>query len=128
MRVRVLLAAGVLLPGAALVSVSAAQPTSPPPYSGYATGTVVHVDAGQSGTTQLTNAELGFAGATVATDGTGSVTQGAALSKPGLVVNEMGQVVQPKLPVAGQPKLAGDLSFGRGSGLEVGLITTIPSS
>lgn len=127
MRVRLLLTAAALLPAVALVSNSSAQ-TPPPAYSGYATGTVVHVDAGQSGTTQLTNAELGFAGATVASTGTGGVTQGAALSKAGLVVNEMGQVVQPQLPVAADPKLHGDRSYGRGSGLEVGIGTTIPSA
>src|SRR5947199_4543848 len=123
MRVRLLLAAATLLPAVALVPHSSAQPPPPAAYSGYATGTVVHVDAGQSGTTQLTNAELGFAGATVASTGTGGVTQGAALSKAGLVVNEMGQVVQPKLPISGNAKANGDRSYGRGSGLELGVLT-----
>ena len=44
-----------------------------------------------------------------------------------MVVNEMGQVVQPKLPVTTDPKLHGDRSYGRGSGLELGIGTTIPS-
>lgn len=126
LRVRAILTVTSLLPAVAFLPHGQAQ-TAVPTYSGYATGTVVHVDAGQSGTTQLTNAEIGFAGATVASHGTGGVTQGAGLSKAGLVVNEMGQVVQPSLPVSGQPKLAGDRSFGRGSGLEIGLGTTIPS-
>ncbi|MCA1822788.1 MAG: DUF11 domain-containing protein [Frankia sp.] len=93
-------------------------------FSGYATGTVVHVDAVQQGTTQLANAEVSFSGASVASKGTGGITFGPN-AKPGTLVNDFGEVVQPSLPGAGN--LAGNKSFGRGSGLEVGLSTTLPN-
>ena len=38
----------------------------------------------------------------------------------------MSQEVQPGLPVAGDPLLAGALSYGRGSGLDIGLGNNIP--
>lgn len=97
-------------------------------FSGYSTGTDIHLDAGQVSPTQLANAEVAFSGASVGSQGTNQVTQGAAPgSKAGQVVNEMGQIVQPTLPTK-SPKASGDRSYGRGSGLEVGLGTTIPSN
>lgn len=98
-------------------------------FSGYSTGTDIHLDAAQVGTTQLANTEVAFSGSSVASQGTNTVTQGAAPgTKRGQIVNEFGQIVQPLLPGKTNPKLAGDNSYGRGSGLEVGLGTTIPSN
>ncbi|GAC1443075.1 MAG: hypothetical protein NVS3B26_11690 [Mycobacteriales bacterium] len=120
------------LPVCALVvpSLAASGPTvSSQTFSGYSTGTDLHTDLVQSGTSQVANTEVAFSGASVASQGTPSVTQGAAPgSKAGQVVNEMGQIVQPSLPDAKDMKLAGDRSYGRGSGVEVGLGTTIPSN
>lgn len=95
-------------------------------FSGYSTGTAQHVGAIQAGITgpQLANAEVAFSGASVASQGTGGVTQGPG-AKAGTIVNEMSQVVQPTLPGTG--KLAGDRSYGRGSGLEVGLGNNLPN-
>ena len=98
-------------------------------FSGYSTGTAEHVGAIQAGITgpQLANAEVAFSGASVASQGTGGVTQGPG-AKAGTIVNEMSQVVQPTLPATGtSPKLAGDRSFARGSGLEVGLGNNLPN-
>lgn len=90
-------------------------------FHAYATGTVVHADLLQASSSgpQVANAEVAFSGASVASKGTG--TDGA----PAQIVNEMGQIVQPNLPAGG--KLAGNRSFGRGSGLEVGLGQNIPA-
>ncbi|HEU5035137.1 MAG TPA: LPXTG cell wall anchor domain-containing protein [Mycobacteriales bacterium] len=92
-------------------------------FHGYATGTVVHVDALQAAASgpQLANAEVAFSGASVASKGAGN---GGA---PAQIVNEMSQIVQPKLPVSGDSKLQGTNSFGRGSGLEVGLGQNLPA-
>lgn len=114
-----------------LPSLASTGPTvSSQVFSGYSTGTDVHTDVLQSGTTQATNEEVAFSGSSVASQGTNSVTQGATPgSKLGQIVNEMGQIVQPPLAnVKLDPKLTGDRSYGRGSGLEVGLGTTIPSN
>lgn len=106
-------------------------------YSGYSTGTVVHADALQGLTlalpgaapggngSQVANAEIAFSGATVASKGTDSVPAfGPKTPVPaGTIVNEVDQVVQPDLPATG---LAGDKSYGRGSAVEVGLLTPIP--
>ncbi|HUR18593.1 MAG TPA: hypothetical protein VMZ51_06600 [Acidimicrobiales bacterium] len=101
-------------------------------YRGYSTGTVVHADALQglglalSGSnSQVANAEIAFSGATVASKGTDGVTSGPR-ANAGTIVNEVDQVVQPNLPAGGT--LAGDRSFGRGSGLEVGLLTPLPDA
>jgi hypothetical protein len=75
------------------------------PFSGYSTGTAVHVGAIQSGATRVVDTEIAFAGANV-----NSAGLGAALS------NEMTQAYQ----VAAK---AGDKSAARGSGLEIGLTT-----
>lgn len=116
---------------AASASPVASGPTvTSQPFSGYSTGTDVHTDLVQTTTSQVTNEEVAFSGSSVASQGTGTVTQGAAPgSKAGLIVNEMGQIVQPTLPnTALAPSLAGNKSYARGSGLEVGLGTTIPSN
>lgn len=103
------------------MSAAGAQTPAPVPvaqasYSGYTTGTAVHVGAVQFGTTQLANVEQAFAGAAVNSKG---------LS--GTINNELGQVVQPTLPNTSlDTHLVGNKSFARGSGLEVGLATTTP--
>jgi hypothetical protein len=117
-----LLTTGALI-GAAPTSAEAQVDFASASFHGYATGTVVHVDALQAASSgpQLANAEIAFSGASVASKGTGQ--DGA----PAQIVNEMGQIVQPKLPVTGTAKLAGNRTFGRGSGLEVGLGQNIPA-
>lgn len=69
---------------------------------GLATGTVVHVDAIESGGTRLVDVEVAFSGA--------SVNSFPGLNTP--AVNEVGRQVQSALP--------SKVSFARGSGLEVG--------
>jgi hypothetical protein len=93
----------------ALIPAAHAQvPFADADFSAYATGTILHTDLLQLGATRLVDAELGFAGASTASKGLG--TQ---------VVNELGQVTS--------PVIAGKNSYGRGSGLEVGLAQTVPT-
>lgn len=94
-------------------------------YSGYTTGTVVHADAVTIGGTRVADAEVAYSGASVASKGTGGITQGPGAAG-GTIVNEMDQVVQPALPnTTLDSNLQGNRSFGRGSGLELGVGTTI---
>lgn len=98
-------------------------------FNGYSTGTALHLDAAQvaAGGPGVANAEVAFSGATVASQGTGGVTQGPGAGG-GTIVNEMNQVVQPALPdEARDANLRGNRSFGRGSGLEVGLLNNLPT-
>ncbi len=79
-------------------------------YGGYTTGSVVHVDALRAGASGpvLLNTEVAFSGASVASRG---LTQ---------IVTETDQIVSPN---------AGDRrSFGRGSGLEIGVGNEIPTA
>jgi uncharacterized repeat protein (TIGR01451 family)/LPXTG-motif cell wall-anchored protein len=100
-------------------------PAAEADYKGYSTGTVIHADAITAGTTRVLDTEVAFSGATVASKGTGGVTRGPGAAN-GTVVNEMEQVVQPVLPNTNlDPNLQGDRVFGRGSGLEIGVGTTI---
>ena len=100
-------------------------PAAQADYKGYSTGTVIHADALTLGATRVVDAEVAYSGASVASKGTGGVTQGPGAAA-GTIVNEMEQVVQPTLPNTGlNAELKGDRSFGRGSGLEVGALTTI---
>ncbi|MGH9164221.1 MAG: hypothetical protein ACRDZW_01750, partial [Acidimicrobiales bacterium] len=95
-------------------------------YRGYSTGSIVHVGALRLGSNQLVDAEVAFSGATVAAQGTNGVTVGPGAAA-GTVVNEYGQVVQPRLPNTGlDANLRGDRSYGRGSALEVGLANNLP--
>ena len=105
--------------------VGAQSPQGQADYKGYSTGTVIHADALTLGATRVLDTEVAFSGATVASKGTGGVTQGPGAAQ-GSIVNEMEQVVQPALPNTSlNAELKGDRSFGRGSGLEVGVGTTI---
>ncbi|HVF33597.1 MAG TPA: hypothetical protein VM933_11230, partial [Acidimicrobiales bacterium] len=81
------------------------------PFSGYATGTALHVNALQvAGVGPLIeNTALAFSGASVASQG-----QAAAIT------NEMGLGVQ--------PAKAERESYGRGSGLEAGVARTLPNN
>jgi hypothetical protein len=81
-------------------------------FSGYATGTVVHADALQAAIAgpRLVDGEVAFSGASASSQG---------LAKP--VTNEMSQAISPALGAAKN-------SYGRGSGLEVGLGTSTPNS
>jgi hypothetical protein len=100
-------------------------PAAQADYKGYSTGTVIHADAITAGTTRVLDTEVAFSGATVASKGTGGVTRGPGAAA-GTVVNEMEQVIQPALPNTSlDPNLQGDRVFGRGSGLEIGVGTTV---
>ncbi|TMK84198.1 MAG: hypothetical protein E6G57_15135, partial [Actinobacteria bacterium] len=82
-------------------------------FSGYSTGTVVHADLlqlpGPNPTSRLVNADVGFSGAAADTTG---------LANP--VNNEMQNAVSPALPTKN--------SYGRGSGLELGVGTSLPNN
>jgi uncharacterized repeat protein (TIGR01451 family)/LPXTG-motif cell wall-anchored protein len=100
-------------------------PAAQADYKGYSTGTVIHADALTLGATRVLDTEVAFSGATVASKGTGGVTRGPGAAA-GTVVNEMEQVIQPALPNTSlDPGLQGDRVFGRGSGLEIGVGTTV---
>lgn len=88
---------------------SSAQVSPLADFSGYSTGTAMHADALKSGTTLLEDTEVAFSGANVNSRGLGD-----ALS------NEMEQAYQTAAE-------AGDRAAGRGSGLEIGLATTVPN-
>ncbi|HEX2699799.1 MAG TPA: NPXTG-anchored protein [Acidimicrobiales bacterium] len=105
--------------------VGAQVPAAQADYKGYSTGTVVHADALTVGATRIVDTEVAYSGASVASKGTGGVTQGPGAAA-GTIVNEMEQVVQPALPnTTLDPSLQGNRSFGRGSGLEIGVGTTV---
>jgi len=87
---------------------ASAQVVALAPFSGYSTGTAVHAGALESGTTRLVDSEIAFSGANVNSGGLGA----------GLT-NEMAQGYQ-------SVAKAGDKSAGRGSGLEIGVATTVP--
>src|SRR5438105_4746462 len=120
--------------GAGLAAPSLAAgpiPFSSAVFNAYSTGTVVHADALTAGATGpvLADAEEAFSGATVASKGTGTIAgQGPTGTAAGTVVNEVKQVVQPKLPIANAPKAVGDKSFARGSGLEASLGQSLPGT
>jgi LPXTG-motif cell wall-anchored protein len=79
-------------------------------FSGYSTGTVVHANVVNiPNTPRLVDGEIAFSGEAANTAGLG-----------GGVLNEMKQNVS--------PSLAGKNSYGRGSGLELGLGTMVPDS
>lgn len=99
---------GMLALGAAVVALAAFLPAARAQtpfdeavFSGYSTGTVVHADALQSGSTRVVDAEEAFSGASVNSQGLGAAIE-----------NEMQRVVQPALSAKN--------SHGRGSGLEIG--------
>lgn len=77
-------------------------------FSGYASGTEVHLGALTAGTTTLAQVDQAFSGASTSTSGlTTAITSGT------------GTVVQPTEPSSPEVN-----SYGRGDGLEVGLGTT----
>src|SRR3954447_6567465 len=82
-------------------------------FSGYSTGTLVHADLlqlpGPNPTSRLVNTDVGFSGAAADTTG---------LANP--VNNEMQNAVSPALPTKN--------SYGRGSGLELGVGTSLPNN
>src|SRR5688572_33159428 len=88
---------------------ASAQITPLAPFSGYSTGTAVHIDALQNGANRLSDTEVAFSGANVNSQGLG-----------GALVNEMDQAYQ-------QATTAADMAAGRGSGAEQGLNTVTPN-
>lgn len=81
----------------------AAVPFKDAAFSGYATGTYLHVDALTIGATPTVKADVGFAGASVNSKG---------LTAP--VVDELGRTVS--------PAVAGKNSYGAGFGLDANLL------
>ena len=78
-------------------------------FSGYSTGTAFHTGVLEIDTMRLEDTEVAFSGANVNSAGIGPA-----------LANEMDQAYQ----MAAE---AGDMSAGRGSGLEVGVGTTVPN-
>src|SRR5438105_11478223 len=118
---------GVAIVGASMLSFMPvqAQTAAVPKFidvKGYAVGMDEHTTLLRSGGTNLAETELGYGGAVV--DGTA-----AGLSKP--ILNEYsGNVSCPPLkddPKACAPATVGKHSFAHGSGIELGLGTTVPS-
>ncbi|HVE95271.1 MAG TPA: hypothetical protein VNB24_10135 [Acidimicrobiales bacterium] len=107
---RIALAASIALIAAAFgVSPARAAETFPnATFSGSATGTVVHTDALNSGTTRIENADVALSSAAV--NSRRLTTQ---------AVNENNRVVNPALPAKS--------AYAKGQGLEVGLATTPPA-
>ena len=127
------IALGILL-GLTVVPVTTATAQTPfasAVFDGYSTGSALHVDALQGGITGPTvaKAQAAFSGATVASQGTNTIAAQGPNAKPGQIVNEMDQIVQNNLPdTTLDPNLKGNLSYGRGSGVEVGLVNTLPTA
>ena len=88
---------------------ASAQVVAVAPFSGYSTGTAVHAGALQNGTTRLVDSEIAFSGANVNSAGLG-----------GALSNEMSQAYQ-------DVGTTGNKSAARGSGLEIGVATTVPN-
>lgn len=131
-RSRIVLAAAVLAVmalGSIPSSPASAQvPFRTADFSGYATGTAIHVDALQLGQTGplVANVDEAFSSATVASQGSDAITSGPNAA-PGTIVNEIDNVLQPNLANTElDPELKGDRSYARGSGLEVGLANSLP--
>lgn len=94
---------------APMVVATAQVPIADADFSGYATGTVLHADAVQNATTRVADVELAYSGASVASKGLSSA-----------ISNEMQRIVQPAQPTK--------QTYGRGSGLEAGIVLTPPST
>lgn len=114
---RIRLKAGLTV-AVTMVALLGASPISPAqiahaqvdqPFGGFATGTQVSTNALQIGDAQVANVQEAFAGASVDSQG---------LDAP--ITNEMGQAVQPSLPDKN--------SHGRGTGLELGVLTGFPDA
>jgi LPXTG-motif cell wall-anchored protein len=115
-RARVAALATAVLTAAGMMAAFTSGPATAAPFpgsaafSGYSTGTVVHANVVNiPNTPRLVDGEIAFSGEATNTAGLG-----------GGVLNEMNQNVS--------PSLAGKNSYGRGSGLELGLGTTVPDS
>ena len=107
---------------------SAQVPFRTADFSGYATGSAIHVDALQLGQTGpvVANVDEAFSSATVASQGTDGITFGPNAA-PGTIVNEVDNVLQPNLANTElDPELKGDRSYARGSGIEIGLGNSLP--
>lgn len=100
---------GLVVALVAAPAVHGAVPVGDADFSGYSTGAVNHIHALQTGTTRLVDTEVAFSGASVASKGLDSQ-----------LVNEVNTVVQ--------PAQSGKNSFGRGSGVEIGVATGVPVS
>ena len=86
-----------------------AQPVSDQAFSAYGTGTVLGLNVLRLGSVQTLNAQVAFAGQAMNSKGLGSAT-----------TNELGYIAQPSQPTK--------TSYGRGTGLEIGVLTPHPSN
>ncbi|MGQ0744369.1 MAG: hypothetical protein ACT4OS_08565 [Acidimicrobiales bacterium] len=104
--------AAVGITGGLLVSSGApvgAQAVSEQPFSAYGTGSVVALNALALGNTQVAGTQAAFSGGAVNSTGlTGAIT------------SEFGQAVL--------PEGVGRSAYGRGAGLELGLVTPVPQN
>jgi hypothetical protein len=96
-----------LLPLSPAVAQPAGVPFKDAAFSASGTGTLLHADLLQLLNLRVVNADVGFAGATANSRGLGETA-----------INEMQAVFQ--------PAQGGKNSYGRGSGIEVGLLTPVP--
>ncbi|MCU1448571.1 MAG: hypothetical protein JWP02_741, partial [Acidimicrobiales bacterium] len=129
---------------AGLVAVTAQSGSTAPPFTaaqhfaGYSTGTDVFVDAlkNLSPGQEVANVNAGFSGAAANSNGVLDTyaTAGATPPPPHLGLNapfenEMGHAVVPKeMASFGSTSLQPFNSYGRGSGVEVGVGTTLPNN
>ncbi|MBV8305291.1 MAG: hypothetical protein JOZ04_13855, partial [Acidimicrobiia bacterium] len=91
------------------------------PFSAWATGTAEHVSGIDAGTTRVVDAEAAFSRA-----GTASTTATGKLSP---VNNQLGEAVIPAdLETQAKAPIGSFNSYGGGSGVELGLGTTIPNN
>lgn len=102
-----ILAVGLVVPSSAAVAQEAPAPVpfSDADFRADATGTVIHADALEQGTTRVEDTEVAFSG--------------AAVDSAGLAERQLNEVDREF-----QPALADKNTYGRGSGLEVGLGVT----
>jgi uncharacterized repeat protein (TIGR01451 family) len=98
-------------------------------FSGYATGSAVHVGAIQVGQTGplVANVDEAFSSATVASKGSKTIPAFGPNAAPNTIVSETNNVAQPTLPNTQlDAEIKGDKSYARGSGIEVGLLNNLP--
>ncbi|MDQ4149466.1 MAG: hypothetical protein M3164_05670 [Actinomycetota bacterium] len=103
-----LVTSAALLPLTPVRAQAAGVPFKQAAFSASGTGTLLHADLLRLLNLQVLNAEVGFSGATANSRGLNE-----------RAINEMQQVYQ--------PALGGKNSYGRGSGIEAGVLTPVPT-
>ena len=102
-------AMGVMSLAAGGVGTAGAQPVSDQAFSAYGSGIAVGLNVLRLGNVQVLNAQVGFAGQSMNSKGLGTA-----------ITNELGYIAQPSQPAK--------TAYGRGAGLEIGLLTPHPSN